>query len=207
MIYVDWRVKWEFKNQVDKFYSAINKKKRQTEKEDYIKSQLEIITEQKNKASNKKNANIETVKYFNMGYSIRSSEIGFNSVHNLFNDFTPFNLTFRFFIDGIVAYEFEYFLKEELQKFITDNTSYSNINTKILLHWNGNKNQLYDVLMQLKAEGLITNSYTDLAVFLKFNFDNFNNTELSTIETELRRGKRPLKARRIQLPKGNLEKV
>ena len=46
---------------------------------------------------------------------------------------------------------------------------------------------------------MIQNSYTDLAVFLKTNFETFDKTQLSTIETELQRGKRPPKRRRVNL--------
>jgi len=70
----------------------------------------------------------------------------------------------------------------------------------VKIKWDGQKNQLYDVIRQLKErENKILNSYTDLAVFLKTNFEMFDNTSLSTIETELQRGKRPPKRRRINL--------
>ncbi|HRN95182.1 MAG TPA: hypothetical protein PL084_10710 [Chitinophagales bacterium] len=72
--------------------------------------------------------------------------------------------------------------------------------TLVKIKWSGNNNQLYDVLRQLKEDKkLILNSYTDLAVFIKTNFEGFEKTALSTIETELSRGKRPTKAKRIKL--------
>lgn len=70
----------------------------------------------------------------------------------------------------------------------------------IKIKWDGQKNQLYDVIRQLKEEKkLIVSSYTDLAVFLKHNFETFENTQLNTILTELQRGKRPPKSRRVDI--------
>jgi len=70
----------------------------------------------------------------------------------------------------------------------------------VKIKWDGQKNQLYDVIRQLKVrDKKIVNSYTDLAVFLKTNFETFENTALATIETELQRGKRPPKSRRINI--------
>ena len=70
----------------------------------------------------------------------------------------------------------------------------------IKIKWSGQKNQLYDVLRILKEEKkLIENSYPDLAVFLKQTFEGFENTALSTIQTELQRDKRPPKGKRVNL--------
>ena len=69
----------------------------------------------------------------------------------------------------------------------------------VLIKWDGNNNQLYDVIRQLKKRGLIISSYADLAIFLKKNIDKLEHTALSTIQKELERGQRPTKARRVNL--------
>lgn len=116
---------------------------------------------------------------------------------NLFDfTFSPFT---DLIIQGAVLFHYEDFLVSKRNE-LTSPPEITEKQKSILLHWEGNNNQLYDVIRQLKERGNISNSYTDLAVFLKFNFDNFSNTSLSTIETELQRGKRPTKAKRINLP-------
>jgi hypothetical protein len=65
--------------------------------------------------------------------------------------------------------------------------------------WRGQKNQLYDVLRQLKDKDLLANSYEDLAVFIKQNVDIFKNTSLSTIQKELGKDKRPPKNKRLNI--------
>jgi len=67
------------------------------------------------------------------------------------------------------------------------------------LKWKGQKNQLYDVLRQLKEKELIGNSYEDLAVFIKANVDAFRDTELSTISKQMGRPQKLPKNRRIKL--------
>lgn len=69
----------------------------------------------------------------------------------------------------------------------------------IKLKWTGNKNQLYDIIRQLKKANLISNSYEDLAVFIKSNVSVFTDTELSTITKEIGKNKRPPKVRRVDL--------
>ncbi len=71
------------------------------------------------------------------------------------------------------------------------------INSNIKLKWNGQKKALTDIFKQLKMinnklnEPLIPNSYEDIAVFLKNNFEIFSSTELSTIQTTLRTNSLP----------------
>jgi hypothetical protein len=62
------------------------------------------------------------------------------------------------------------------------------------LKWNGQKNQVYDLFRNLKAEGYIDAPYDELAVWLKNNFDVFADTKVITIQREL--------SRAIKLPKG-----
>jgi hypothetical protein len=73
------------------------------------------------------------------------------------------------------------------------------IETFIKLKWLGQKNQLYDVLRELKNKGLIGNSYEDLAVILKQHVDKFQHTSLSTIQKEMSKNKRPPKNKRVNL--------
>lgn len=89
------------------------------------------------------------------------------------------------------------FLESELQK--TGVPESEIIDTLLKLKWQGQKNQLYDVIRALKSKGLIGNSYEELAVFIKQNIDLFQNTALSTIQKEIGKNKRPPKSKRINL--------
>ncbi len=81
---------------------------------------------------------------------------------------------------------------------------------RITIQWNGQKNVLADIFRQLKGinnkegkdgEPLISNSYEEIAVFLKENFSCYIDTELSTILTTLKKGDRPNTTRRIIIEK------
>lgn len=89
------------------------------------------------------------------------------------------------------------FLEEELQK--TEVPKNETIDILLKLKWQGQKNQLYDVIRILKNKGLIGNSYEELAVFIKQNIDSFQNTALSTIQKEIGKNKRPPKGKRVNL--------
>lgn len=67
------------------------------------------------------------------------------------------------------------------------------------LKWSGQKNQLYDVIRKLKDQGLLENSYEELAVFIKAHVDIFNGTSLSTISRQLSRPQKLRKAKRINI--------
>jgi hypothetical protein len=98
------------------------------------------------------------------------------------------------------GYSYSYhisFLEEELQKIGTSENE--TFDKSIKLKWQGQKNQLYDVIRTLKSKGLIGNSYEELAVFIRQNIDSFQNTALSTIQKEVGKNKRPPKAKRINL--------
>ena len=56
--------------------------------------------------------------------------------------------------------------------------------TNIKLKWEGQKNQLYQVLRDLKEQELISNSYNQLADFLIQNVIPFQNNSKETIEKE-----------------------
>lgn len=103
-----------------------------------------------------------------------------------------------FFILEGYAYSYHItFLEQELKR---DDSPSDNVDdTLIKLKWLGQKNQLYDVLRELKNRGLIGNSYEDLAVILRQNVDVFQNTSLSTIQKEMGKDKRPPKNKRIDL--------
>ena len=68
------------------------------------------------------------------------------------------------------------------------------------LSWNGQNNILIDIFYQLKRinnskkEPLLPNSNEDIALFLKNNFECFNDTKLSTISGVLKKSERPLKS-------------
>jgi hypothetical protein len=103
-----------------------------------------------------------------------------------------------FILEGY-AYSYHIkFLEDELKK-LSSSTDNEIVNSIIKLRWLGQKNQLYDVLRELKGKGFVGNSYEDLAVFLKQNVDAFKNTSLSTIQKEIGKDKRPPKNKRINL--------
>ena len=77
---------------------------------------------------------------------------------------------------------------------------------KTKLIWNGQKNQLYSVLRQLKEDrGLIGNSIESLAEFLIQNVTGFEATKKNTIETEYKRNKLIRKDKRIKIDPGEAE--
>lgn len=64
-------------------------------------------------------------------------------------------------------------------------------NEFIKLKWNGNKNQLYSVIRQLKIDHeKLTDSNEVLAKFIKQSFISFSSTQLSTILKELSKNKK-----------------
>jgi hypothetical protein len=106
--------------------------------------------------------------------------------------YSRFEQFFLLFSSKIASY-----FTTEILKFINEQQGKKEVSLtvpeKSLIKWNGNKNVLADIFKQLKrltdkktGEPLIANSYEDLAVFLKSNFDVFSETELSTIQTTLK---------------------
>ncbi len=81
-----------------------------------------------------------------------------------------------------------------------------NNSDKIKLIWKGQKNQLYNVLRQLKNDyELIGNSYNSIADFLIENVTGFENTGKETIEKELKKTAPLPKAKRINITPGEVE--
>ena len=66
--------------------------------------------------------------------------------------------------------------------------------------WNGTKGELIYLFAALKkrvsrnSQFYIENSNEEIAVFLKENFEIFADTKLSTLQTELKKGKKPVKS-------------
>lgn len=88
-----------------------------------------------------------------------------------------------------------------------------NPNNKLKLIWNGNKNTLIDIFYQLRnmpsMKGsnnfpLLDNTYEEIAIFLKENFDIFRDTKIKTIEDVLtKESQKPKKPNsKITLKKG-----
>ena len=73
------------------------------------------------------------------------------------------------------------------------------------LNWNGNKNQLYYILRQLKECGLIGNTYDELVDFLHESVIGFENDNKETTRGALKRKKTLPKAKRISLDTGKEE--
>lgn len=88
------------------------------------------------------------------------------------------------------------YLNERKRELEVDGISFTQIaaNNTVKLKWNGQKNALIDIFRQLKAitnsdnEPLIASSYADISVFLKQNFVDFEETEISTILGQLKKG-------------------
>ncbi len=88
----------------------------------------------------------------------------------------------------------------------SDIENISKNNNKIKLNWQGQSNSLAYLFRQLKIatnkknEPLITNSYEDIASFIKDNFEGFDDIKLSTLITQLRKNSKPQKAnKKIEL--------
>jgi hypothetical protein len=84
-------------------------------------------------------------------------------------------------------------LKEEYSKF-TDlvKKNENNSNSGVKIDWDPkSKNHLYFILKELKKAGLIKNSVTDLAIFVKENFPEFANTSIGYITDSIHNGKEP----------------
>lgn len=79
-------------------------------------------------------------------------------------------------------------------------------NEKLKLKWSGQKNQLYNVLRQLKDRGLILNSYNNLADFLIQNVTGFEETKKETITKEIQRNIPIPKSKRFTVDPDNQEK-
>ena len=81
----------------------------------------------------------------------------------------------------------------------------STSNSQIKLKWNGQKNQLYAVLRQLKNDyELIDNSYSVLADFIKQSVVGFEDTSRDTIDKELKKERKLPKQRRVNIEPNEL---
>lgn len=80
---------------------------------------------------------------------------------------------------------------KKLEKHETDNTQKK-------LKWEGQKNQLYDVIRQLKKKELIANSYTEIATFICQNLEGFEKNFITVLK-EIQKEERPAKNKRIDL--------
>jgi hypothetical protein len=75
----------------------------------------------------------------------------------------------------------------ELTGIENDRSELPQIHEMVKLKWEGQKNQLYSVLSQLKDKDLIKNTYNELADFLKNHVLGFQVTAKETIEKELKK--------------------
>jgi hypothetical protein len=91
---------------------------------------------------------------------------------------------------------FEDFTKMTTEIKKTNPTQQSNL---IKLNWKGQKNQIYQVLRELKEQEFIANSYNELADFLIQNVIPFQNTSKETIEKELKKKKALPKNKRVKI--------
>jgi N-acetylmuramoyl-L-alanine amidase CwlA len=84
-------------------------------------------------------------------------------------------------------------LNEEYIKFTTLVAKIENNGKSgVKIDWDPkSKNHLYFILKELKNAGLIKNSVTDLALFVKENFPEFANTSIGYITDSIHNGKEP----------------
>jgi hypothetical protein len=80
------------------------------------------------------------------------------------------------------------------------------LSTPIKINWQGQSNSLIYLFRQLKLnfnkdnEPLVSNSYDDLAIFLKENFSCFNDVKITTIVRQLMQPQKPKKtSKKIEL--------
>lgn len=163
-----------------------------------IKKQPDVFEFCRNEIEKVRLELIPTYKLFKQGY-----EIVINKNNTSINEYFPDKqFDYKGYHTGeLLAGAANAFVIQflELQMRNVESKEIINIESTIKLKWAGNKNQLYDIIRQLKKANLITNSYEDLAVFIKSNVLVFTDTELSTITKEIGKDKRPPKARRVDL--------
>lgn len=82
----------------------------------------------------------------------------------------------------------------------SDTTISKDSNSTVKIKWEGQKNQLYSVIRQLKNDySLITNSYDELAEFIVNNFYGFTPSNRRTVETELKKEQNLPKRKRVKI--------
>jgi hypothetical protein len=142
--------------------------------------------------------NVRLSKYFESNGRIKAHrsayELSADKINNL-------RLKLSSLIEGFASAYLQTYLENELEKLTSKsmNSEHHSARSNIQLHWTGQKNQLYHVLRQLKSQGLIMNSYEELAFFIKNNVNIFNQTSLSTITKELGKSKPLPKHKRLPL--------
>ncbi len=123
------------------------------------------------------------------------------------------------YLDNICL-EYSEFLAEKHERFcrkyigelnpIPKETAKPNLKTisshRVKLNWQGQSNTLTFLFRQLKVnvnpkgESLVSNSYDEVAQFLKDNFEGYENVKLSTIVGQLKKTDKPKKAnKKIEL--------
>ncbi|XVJ66862.1 MAG: hypothetical protein HEQ40_12110 [Lacibacter sp.] len=115
-----------------------------------------------------------------------------------------------FIVQNVAGYETiqpETILNMLIKNKIESGSSETNLNivessTKLI--WNGQKNQLYSILRQLKEltykdNPLLSNSYNSLAEFVKQNVSGFEKTKKGSIEKEITKPKPLPKNKRIEI--------
>lgn len=93
--------------------------------------------------------------------------------------------------------------KKDLPIELTDNDLVKGDRQMVVdqIRWGGQRNQIYALLQELKAMGLVNNTNLELAPILKAVFDVFRETKVSTIERELGRKQNLPKTRRLNIKK------
>lgn len=99
-------------------------------------------------------------------------------------------------------------IQKKIDSNVFDQVAAMKLDSAYKLDWNGQKNVLIDVFKQLRNlvnesnEPLIPNSIANVALFLKNSFKCFEDTKLSTLETQLKTKQvndRPMSHRRIEI--------
>jgi len=133
------------------------------------------------------------------------NEIFPTTIENFYSSFSPYLRNFKEIVNGysqfLTANEILKMLKSLDNLNEIENLKESGIekeNTQKKLKWEGQKNQLYDVIRQLKKKELIANSYMEIATFICQNLEGFE-TNFPTVLKEIQKDERPAKNKRIDL--------
>lgn len=183
-------------NQIKERVKLLKEKAMQTAKPDALKSAEQLANLYDFYSANRDQYQVEATDFLD-GYSKCKTE-GISYI--------PSDKKISYdFIEGKNTAQFEMMLLKQVKEIeapieLTDKMNKSENTTIIKIKWKGQKNQLYSVLRQLKNEHeLISNSYNELADFIKLYVTGFESTSKETIEKELKKNNTLPKAKRVKI--------
>lgn len=159
-----------------------------------IKTEIESI-ERRVKTNESRHA---LVRNFSNGYNLTANGVSDKYLRSFYPDGNGDHDIHEFY-KGVHWFWYKDFLFETLNNLQNPSTiSIQNpsMEPRFKLTWNGDSNTLIHLFKQLKVkpspkgnETLISNSYEDIAQFLKDNFTCFNSTDLATILRQIQNNK------------------